>query len=247
MTKQEKQPLSLFRYRRADELVLDHLCRRIINFSSPMGFNDAYDFRIVPYMNNLTHEQIEQMVKDHPKRAEMPLNMPAQAYEEQFNSIAAKKWEEWRQILGVACFSARNDEVLMWAHYSGGKGLCLEFDAQKAPFNEGCLYKVKYVDRPEADAFQILTAPDERSAYQLLASKSREWKYEQEWRLFKEAPGERCYATEVLKAVYLGVEAEESTKERVRAIVKEIYPHAKLFQGRCRKKEFGINFDEVPL
>jgi hypothetical protein len=54
--------------------------------------------------------------------------------------------EKFLKKNGVACFSERNDNLLMWSHYGGQyKGLCLEFRTEHEPFNK--LFPVKYVER----------------------------------------------------------------------------------------------------
>ncbi len=41
------------------------------------------------------------------------------------------------QQRGVACFSAKVDDILRWSHYADGhRGSCLEFDTGLEPFSK---------------------------------------------------------------------------------------------------------------
>lgn len=154
-----------------------------------------------------------------------------------------------REWMRVACFSERNDNLLMWSHYSdGGEGFCIAFNTQKtALFNLGMLRKVKYAKKiPKGDSSIIWGGGSQMLDF--WAHKSKDWEYEQEWRLFnatndadnKEPQGD--YAPSAIKAIYLGTKATDGTKERVRNIVKEKYPDTKLFEGKLSRTEYKVVF-----
>jgi hypothetical protein len=85
---------------------------------------------------------------------------------------------------GVLCFSERNDDVLMWAHYaSSHQGLCLEFE--RTPENplgkwETCC-PVIYDDN--LPSYMPLELEDPKNVTKILTTKSAKWSYEAEWRL----------------------------------------------------------------
>jgi hypothetical protein len=86
---------------------------------------------------------------------------------------------------GVICFSDNWRSPVMWAHYGEKhKGLCLGFDVKAAA-------QVKY--EPERLKHKLdQTEPGVRIAADLMkiamTTKFDEWKYEHEWRVFKELP-----------------------------------------------------------
>jgi hypothetical protein len=93
------------------------------------------------------------------------------------SSVEEINAERWR----IYCLTRRPDSLLMWAHY-GDKhtGICLEFDAAIEPFVRA--YRVLYNDT------LVVLGPDciedaRKVADAVLLSKSKEWKYEGEYRL----------------------------------------------------------------
>jgi hypothetical protein len=79
----------------------------------------------------------------------------------------------------IYCLAEKPDVPLMWAHYSSSHtGICLEFDARRAPFSAA--NKVKYVSA--YPAYDVLASDN----YVSLFTKSADWSYEAEWRLIAE-------------------------------------------------------------
>jgi len=84
-----------------------------------------------------------------------------------FKREAGEKW-------GIVCFTRRWRNPLLWSHYADKhRGICLGFDV-----DERGLKPVKYVTRRPA----LLIPPTEESINELLFTKYRDWKYEEEWR-----------------------------------------------------------------
>ncbi|MEL4015976.1 DUF2971 domain-containing protein [Dryocola clanedunensis] len=87
----------------------------------------------------------------------------------------------------ILCLTEKPDNLLMWTHYADShKGFVIEFDTQSSFFNQrrsdkdefGYLRKVKYVEKiPEL-------APLTSKSIEYWTTKSVEWKYEHEWRMF---------------------------------------------------------------
>ena len=85
----------------------------------------------------------------------------------------------------VYCLSTQADSPLMWSHYTHShQGVCLEFSVQNALFC-GAI-PVEYLDHyPEID----LTDDSHDGTLRAFLSKSKEWSYENEFRLVLAAPG----------------------------------------------------------
>jgi hypothetical protein len=90
----------------------------------------------------------------------------------------------------VLCMSARRKHSLMWSHYADGhKGLCIHFSTRVIPIAGACAveYQRKY---PVA----MFPAEEQSSAEDLffksVLTKSWQWSYEREFRLFSVRMGE---------------------------------------------------------
>lgn len=89
---------------------------------------------------------------------------------------------------GVQCFSSSYEIPLSWSHYaSGHQGFCIEYDLHKMTLAcknpELAMYDVTYSKAlPQACISEILFTPHQAIS-RLLATKTIDWAYEQEFRL----------------------------------------------------------------
>lgn len=123
-------------------------------------------------------------------------------------------FEERKRLMldqrGVSCFSARNDDVLMWSHYGDRhKGFCLGFRSNREPFSQA--WQVDYQANVPAVNPTSLILDDVHDAFRaMIATKSQHWSYEQEWRLFHmEADKAYGYEAGCLESVYFGISMPE--------------------------------------
>jgi hypothetical protein len=91
--------------------------------------------------------------------------------------------------IGVFCMSESPTSAPMWAHYaSNGEGIALEFSINSDFFQTYPLAKVNYSSR----------RPTVKNPGKALTTKSREWKYEKEWRCFVAPPASKEGPTQLL-------------------------------------------------
>lgn len=100
------------------------------------------------------------------------------------------------KALGILSLTEKPDHPLMWSHYANNhSGLVIAFDEthefftarRSEPDEIGGLHKINYtIERP---TFDVLVEPnlEEPRVWmeKLFFTKSREWEYEQEWRMVK--------------------------------------------------------------
>jgi hypothetical protein len=132
-----------------------------------------------------------------------------------YKATVARKW-------GVLCFSEKKTDLLQWAHYAERhKGICLGFDVSGGKGKFGRVTYTAY-----RIAFPEETKMDVAFSWKLLTTKSKEWEYEKEWRVFleltdpvwDEGAGRDLYFADfgpelVLKDVILGASCRTSVEE----------------------------------
>ncbi|MDR3714149.1 MAG: DUF2971 domain-containing protein [Puia sp.] len=186
-----------------------------IRFSQVTVLNDADEFQPL-YKDFATREETErisrellpskypneiaaihrQFLPDEAEKwiAEMVSNC-ADNLEANFEKIVKDLYAKLDSKFGMLSLSATMTSKLMWSFYcDGGRGVVIEFDPSHAWFN--CktanndsfhhLRRVQYVEDREPTHF--LSAKEDEVLY----TKTREWKFEEEWRIirnFKEANG----------------------------------------------------------
>lgn len=139
-------------------------------------------------------------------------------------------------IYGVACFTPRNNSMLMWSHYGDQhKGICVGFDHEllegSPPRNSlgHPLYKkisqINYTN----------TRPNSKSA-DLLTQKSLEWAYEQEHRIISEmsagtpswGPGIWSIPKAAIKEIIFGARSSAETREKISSLIRLIAPEIQI-------------------
>jgi hypothetical protein len=174
---------------------------------------------------------------------------------------AVKSPEEFLMEIGSAllCFSLseRWDIATMWAHYAGNHtGLVIAFDTDHPWFmndsdpSKSKLQKIKYLDKQNDELFDDLQGA--------LSSKGTDWSSEREWRLncsMKqiERTAElgfekihlRSFPPESVRAVIMGYRASDSCVDRVREVLRDKYPNARLQRATPQRMAGTFILDEI--
>lgn len=256
MKKTHRKPKekTLFQYRPPEEWAFRNLREHVLYFGAPRKFNDPYDTRTPLSICDLTEEQYKWIQQQEgvtsPSHAGRK-SVPKDEFVRRMNNLL-KDWQNiWRNESGVVCLSETKHNLLMWSQYADkGRGFCLEFHTRgNKSFSEKVVIPVTYSEHPpKGDALKLWvastkTAESAKPFLEFLSHKSEYWKHEQEWRAFRTAEGGEEYDARALKAVYIGPEAEKTTRDRIRAIVRNAYPHlVELWRGRLNAKKYEIRF-----
>ncbi|HVH74728.1 MAG TPA: DUF2971 domain-containing protein [Stellaceae bacterium] len=245
-------PERLFHYQRFVEgHLISLLSAGKLKLSRPDSFNDPWDSR-VHYRVPTDLEERKRVVahlaewhrKHYPMMSEAERDLRAHefmSHPTKLEAALSENEEKLRVVIRnqyrVYCLTEKPDSPLMWAHYARAHtGICLEFDARKAPFTEefppltGGLLKVEY--RTAYPAYDIVNG-----GYRALFTKSEDWSYEAEWRLIAE---ERGFARSMwtlktdndfltlpsgtLRSVTIGCLADESSRQRIERLVSSNAP-----------------------
>ncbi|ETT84150.1 DUF2971 domain-containing protein [Viridibacillus sp. FSL R5-0477] len=156
----------------------------------------------------------------------------------------------------IICFSEVNNNILLWSHYAENHtGFCIEYDFKLlGPKHVRCrmLEPVIYVDDLfDATIYYLETLADIKNHNNLFGiyptiSKSKQWQYEQEWRLiFPWGPGislkdkeRRSLSMPTPKKLYIGARASEENKEKIIQIAKQI--HTPVYQKILDPSKFNL-------
>ena len=141
---------------------------------------------------------------------------------------------------GIICFSENWENPVLWAHYADKyRGICLKFEVT----TEEELGKINYIqDRIECD--EHIT---EEQMQATLYSKFEHWRYEDEWRLFRELKDRDeegnyyvPFSDQIqLKTVLVGSESDV-TRDQLTKSLGELSECVKRFQVRPAFREFKV-------
>ena len=165
------------------------------------------------------------------------------------------------KLIGVICFTAVPDSLLMWAHYTcSHTGLVVEFDVQHPVFVETPrLAPVAYsTTRPvlRLGGGAQNTLPE--AGWKALLTKSSEWEYEQEWRTTTQLTSaervERPNAPEyfspmpaqAIKSVILGARSSPELREQVLELARAPdWSHISVAKSRLHDTEYRLEIQEI--
>ena len=162
----------------------------------------------------------------------------------------------FREKLGVSCFATNPNSVVMWSHYANQhQGICVEFSGS-AMLSSGnvleLLHPVQYTDN-FLDVFRLFWPP-EIDMYQVrfdvlptLAAchKSRDWKYEEEWRLVSlDLFSDRKFSLDACgikpSRIILGARIDQPNRAAITELAEKI--SVPVVNARLAKDRFEIEF-----
>lgn len=249
------KPATIFKYQPLSAQTLQNLKTQTIYFASPLTFNDPYDCALKAGVIEPTSAEIE-VLREHLLSEELPGETAASLRRTglaELRSLVMNQVQrsidrtvtEFLSSRGVACFSGRNDDLLMWSHYGGRyRGICLEFSTDFEPFDR--IRDVRYrQSMPRLNAVAALVEDDYDQFIDLFFTKSHHWSYEKEWRcLHAEAGTAFTYPSEALKAVYFGPDVVRASMEIVCLILAGQHVDVRFFRGQRSTERFEVRYEE---
>lgn len=252
----------LFKYCSIGDKLEKSILNNYLWFSDPLlDFNDPYDCNIEWGVDCCEEENYEFLSKKSKKEnlgwSEAKLRQQAKYLFENLSERKMRSKEvDLKKVnnLGVCCFSKEDDILLMWSHYADKhRGVCLAFDVWK---DSKVLAKLPY-EVAYPPEYPIFNYPKDiyrvNSFRFLIATKSKDWEYEQEVRLVrddKNTPfrGEVKFNKRALVAIKFGYKACPKGIERVNEFLLESggYEHVKFYKAHIMRFDFGIYFKEIP-
>jgi len=252
------RPEYVYKFQGNKDYSLQNLKAHAIYYSSVKKFNDPYDCDILPNIVQPTPAELA-LIKEHAQQnKELPDIARKEILEysgddlgvrllEGMQKIINDQLEKSRGNLGVACFSSRNDDLLMWAHYGDRfKGYCLELSTRAGMLSN--LLPVQYVDAIPSYSLHslIVNEPSSIGISKLFLSKAKSWQYEHEWRSFCEQPDRMIsYDPKDLVGIYLGPEIEEKSMAEIMQIAEDVYTSLKVYKGKRSRTEFKVEFNQI--
>jgi len=115
--------------------------------------------------------------------------------------IRIQRIQKIHNMKGVLSLSSKNDNILMWSHYTyNHQGVCFgfEFDADSILKPKKVKYQTHY------DDIWGWLYTDEEIVDRILYSKSVDWEYEDEYRIIKGCIGIETFSPDALKEIVFG-------------------------------------------
>lgn len=165
---------------------------------------------------------------------------------------------------GVLSLSTTQSSLLMWSHYAGNHaGFVIGLDTAHPFFNQkkhddDLLRHLHPVSYSQVRKKTFVWTPDmsqEEFPQAMLYTKSIDWEYEQEWRMIiaganQKTDSDVCGVVnlprEVIREIYLGMNASEESMEKAMSLVKNC-DWIELFQCELHDERYDLIFKRIEV
>lgn len=251
-------PKTLYKYR----TWTDSYHRRVLTdaevfLASPANLNDPFDASL-PFRyskDEMTPENIFKKLIEVAKR-EWPEKLDSEIHEIAYKRQSSGVFENdsyWKEVhaetkenvhksFGILSLARNNDNLLMWSHYANShKGFCVGLDRDILyEIVKGAIGPVIYDDVfPELSLFGTGAAV----IIKMLNTKSKHWKYEDEFRVTKGDSANKAYALppEAIREIILGCNMPENQRKEIYEVIENKLPHARLYQAQVNDEMFKLD------
>jgi len=247
-------PSYLYKYRslrtKADrEHTLRIITHNEIYFAKRKEFNDPFDcnFHISCDVDFNTYKARLRKLNPNMSEEEIDKQTHKDLQPEIIRKRERKVNNDIRRVndkVGIFSMSAKNDDILMWSHYSDHhKGICIEFKTIRGKLFGCDILNVEYdVPYPK---FTVYDDANMEYVKKFVRTKFSDWSHEKEWRIFYRETGCQIFPPEEISGVILGSRISKRNKSLVLKCLSESNCRAKLYEAHECKDRFAL--DIIPI
>lgn len=241
----KKMPRFLFKY-----MTIKGAMRFLENaellYSRPSDFNDPFDCKPYIHINNTS---IKDWYKLFLKQTILPgaidyfVDNIVTINSDSAQKLVQSSIDMSLSTTGILCLTTRNDNILMWSHYSGcHKGVCIRFDMSRDSrsfyFPKRIVYGDKYM------SFNFVENPNMLT--ESLFHKSKDWKYEDEYRVVKtEGYGLHTINKECVVSIIFGCKTNQEDENEIRKKIEENHFNVQFQRAVQDKQSYRLNIVDI--
>lgn len=235
---------------------LEIIEKQELYFSSIEGFNDPFDGKVhlnfageldeirasqirVQYVEKLKKNKYEGISIESAKKLVFDKIVPEFIESQKLKNIRLKRIQDIHNEKGVLSLSAKNDNILMWSHYTHNhRGICFGFEFSGEPFNK--IKRVRY--QSHYDDIPAWLHTDNEIVNRILFSKALDWQYEEEYRIIKDYAGSQKLPKNSIKEIIFGSKMEKNDRNEIIEICKknDLNPEFKIAKLDLQRYKLNI-------
>lgn len=233
-------PKYIYKFLPVNEFLFKNILNHQLWFSNPLSFNDPFDCQYGEFCG-ISEKQIELIDKG----------------DEKFDSRdLIKTANETMRNLKVSCFCDINKmsrELLLWSHYADShKGICIKYNLEELRkfCNENNydinIHKVHYSSIfPSVPIFYDEYNKNLRALLDILYTKSSDWDYEQEIRIFHNN-NKLIFNKGLIVEIQFGCKIEIDNRNDIMQLVKSCnYPNIIFKQAIKSEERYKLEFEVI--
>lgn len=177
------------------------------------------------------------------------LKSKAEYFNDVFDPFYKKFYPKMSELLSYvrfSCFSKKNNNLLLWAHYGDNhRGICLKYKLPKEMKNNVFLDEIIYSgvkikkikaikedENGQNDQYEIITLEEKGlTIYDAFLRKHKDWQYEEELRMiYINEKEEELYTNIDLEAIYFGIECPDNDINTIKQLCEKIGLNIKFYK-----------------
>lgn len=226
-------------------------CLRFINdgtvyFADYHTFNDPFECKAVIDTSNTEEEWFRFLSQngagliEASQLAHQIANEPARAESEVKRCIL-----ENQDTTGFLCLSGKNDNLLLWAHYTNHhEGCCIKLDLLN---DVDLFYRIRAVVYDD-NYLSYNYLRNHAGAFDAICHKSKTWAYEEEYRVLSfNHIGSKPMNPGTVKEIYLGCRIKDADRQKILSAVATTskQPGVAVYQAETDNKSYKLNFKKI--
>lgn len=241
----KKMPRFLFKY-----MTIKGAMRFLENaellYSRPSDFNDPFDCKSYVDINGTMRKDWYKLFSKQPPMFPGALEYfvdRAMIDPDYAQQIVQNSLEHAKESTGILCLTTKNDNILMWSHYSDcHKGVCIKFDMSRDSrsfyFPKRVVYGDKYM------SFNFVENPNLFT--ESLFHKSQDWKYEDEYRVVKtEGYGLHTINKECVASIIFGCKTNQEDENEIRKKIEENHFNVQFQRAVQSEQSYRLNIVDI--
>lgn len=250
-------------YKYVTDRRIEHILKKKeLKFTQPQYLNDPFDMNIIFNTNiKFNKNEMKNAIMNKGKEIDNT-NWEYSIKKEDLNLDLLLNKEIGKTIndtLAILCLTSKKNNLLMWAHYANEhKGFVVEFDKNHIFFKD--LEKVNYSRRRYREDYLKYVYPLNNNKYResnkRYLIKSKDWKYEQEYRIIEKL--DSCIKddknnylkgipSEAIKAIYIGCRMSDKNQDKILKIINtdKKLNNIKIFKTKISDKFYDLRFEQI--
>jgi hypothetical protein len=258
-----KVPPTLYKFRHTSDLHLSTLLNKEIFIPKISSFNDPQDGNL-PFRyrkEELTPENIykkcievatyanpsedQMFIQNEAYRMQKTNPLEDEQHLERFDKI---QYDKLNRTTGVMCLTPNVKNFLMWSYYGDShKGMCIGYDTKNLIASKifGMGGKVLYSNK--FPLFPMFPDGHRITFLNLLYTKSKVWKHEDEYRLLHTFKNGNVLKipTDMVSEIVLGCKITDVDALTLTEKIGKVFPNITISRMRLNKTKFGLNKETV--
>ena len=233
-----------YKYRPINKYLLDSLVNSELYFGSRTQLNDPFDCNI----------DISLILANLIKANDNEYTNLFRSFLD--NRKIITNFQKHINDFGIASFSYKQDETLMWSHYADDhKGVCIQYDISTDFQDNLTLGTAEVLYEPNRVSDWLSThikhfKDNQKNFIQnllltVLNAKAPQWNYESEVRVIRTITGVYEVPREIMSQVIFGLQTTEQDKKLIRSIVNKFYNGVRFKEMFRTGNDFGIQARDI--